>query len=87
MPAQTVDLSWQDRASCLGTDPEFFHPRSQKGVTAAKEVCRGCPVRMLCLEYAIHRRERLGIWGGYTEAERRAITRRRIIVNAERAAS
>lgn len=37
----------------------------------AKEICRTCPVKAPCLDYAIRIREHHGIWGGLSEAERR----------------
>ena len=36
----------------------------------AKEICRTCPVKAPCLDYAIQIREPHGIWGGLNEAER-----------------
>ncbi|MDV7268824.1 WhiB family transcriptional regulator, partial [Rhodococcus oxybenzonivorans] len=44
-------------------------------VRAAKQVCRRCPVRDRCLEYALGSYERHGIWGGYTEDERKKLRR------------
>ncbi|MDT2005832.1 WhiB family transcriptional regulator [Rhodococcus opacus] len=41
----------------------------------AKQVCRGCPVRAQCLDHALEARESHGIWGGYTEDERRRLPR------------
>ncbi len=38
----------------------------------AKSICRICPVKAPCLDYAIEIREPYGIWGGLTEAERRS---------------
>ena len=40
----------------------------------AKRVCRRCPVRSECLQYALRVREPLGIWGGLDALERRALT-------------
>lgn len=42
----------------------------------AKKVCRQCPVRDLCLQWALERVEEHGVWGGMTEQERRAMRRR-----------
>jgi WhiB family redox-sensing transcriptional regulator len=36
-----------------------------------------CPVQGACLEYALSRREKEGVWGGCTERERRRIIRQR----------
>lgn len=37
----------------------------------AKEICRTCPVKRACLDYAIEIREPHGIWGGLNENERK----------------
>ena len=43
----------------------------------AKAICKKCPVIEECLEFAVERKERFGIWGGKSERERRAIRRER----------
>ena len=43
----------------------------------AKAICGLCPVREPCLEHALVVREKLGVWGGLTERERRRVLRRR----------
>ena len=72
---------WQARGACRSVDPElFFSPDADCGSTratredAAKRVCRRCPVVRDCARYALASRERYGVWGGMTEAERRQIT-------------
>ena len=42
----------------------------------AKEICRTCPVKRPCLDYAVSIREQHGIWGGLNEVERRALLAR-----------
>ncbi|MEV7417582.1 WhiB family transcriptional regulator [Streptomyces sp. NPDC089919] len=72
--------TWQERAACrnLGTD-RFFHPAGERGEDrtdreeAAKEVCALCPVQVECLRHALRTQEPYGVWGGLTEAERRAL--------------
>ena len=71
------DRSWQDQANCLGVDPDLFFPERGASTREAKEVCRGCVVRLECLEYALQNGEKFGIWGGMSERERRRIRRRR----------
>ena len=66
---------WQDRALCSQTDPEAFFPEKGGSTREAKKVCRGCEVRADCLEYALERDERFGIWGGLSERERRRLKR------------
>ena len=39
----------------------------------AKEICRTCPVKAPCLDYAVGIREPHGIWGGLNEAERKLL--------------
>ena len=41
--------------------------------SAAKRVCRSCPVRAECLEFALDNGESWGIWAGYTDMELRRI--------------
>jgi len=76
--------------ACRSADPDLFFPADAERVAdwhcreaAAKAICAGCPVRRLCLEYALDSGEDFGIWGGCDETERRAILRRQ----AERQAS
>lgn len=72
-----MNLSWRHRAACRGVDPDIFYPTSDEEVEAAKAVCDECPVREPCLEHALARRERDGVWGGATERERRRMIRQR----------
>ena len=67
--------TWQDRALCAQTDPEAFFPEKGGSTREAKRVCTGCEVRGECLEYALARDERFGIWGGMSERERRRLKR------------
>jgi len=76
-PDLTRDTSWAARANCLGVDPGLFFPERGGDSEAPKRVCRGCTVREECLEYALANGERFGIWGGFSERERRNIRRRR----------
>ena len=69
--------SWQDEANCLGVDPDLFFPERGASTREAKEVCRGCVVRLDCLEYALVNGEKFGIWGGLSERERRRLRRQR----------
>lgn len=42
----------------------------------ARAVCNQCPIKELCLQDAMERKERFGMWGGLTPIERRRIERR-----------
>ncbi len=69
---------WQSRANCMGVDPDLFFPERGSSTREAKEVCRGCVVRVDCLEFAIANGEKFGIWGGMSERERRRVRRARV---------
>jgi WhiB family transcriptional regulator, redox-sensing transcriptional regulator len=74
-------LNWMARGACRQADPELFFPASSvTGLAAhqaelARAVCAPCAVRAACLAYATETRPE-GIWGGTTQAERRAAYRR-----------
>ena len=67
--------SWWASALCVQTDPEAFFPENGTSAPAAVAVCRRCEVRVQCLEWALDRDERFGIWGGTTELERHRLRR------------
>ena len=70
---------WQEQANCLGVDPDLFFPERGASTREAKSVCRGCEVRIDCLEYALAHGEKFGIWGGLSERERRRVRRQRAL--------
>lgn len=74
----TINEEWHDQANCLGVDPDLFFPERGASTREAKEVCRGCVVRVDCLEFALQNGEKFGIWGGLSERERRRIRRQRV---------
>jgi WhiB family redox-sensing transcriptional regulator len=67
---------WQERALCAQTDPEAFFPEKGGSTREAKRICSRCEVRADCLEYALGKDERFGIWGGLSERERRKLKRK-----------
>ncbi len=76
------ETAWRADAACRDADPELFFPegeiRSARAqVKAAKLICRGCPVSVMCLGWALASGQEAGIWGGLTEDERRMLRRRR----------
>jgi WhiB family redox-sensing transcriptional regulator len=57
-------------ATCSTTDPEIWYPEKGRVDQArlAAKLCRECPVRRKCLEYALNSEPSLthyGVWGGY----------------------
>jgi WhiB family transcriptional regulator, redox-sensing transcriptional regulator len=78
--ADTDPDLWRESAACRYVDPELFFPLSSTGRGAAdaqraKAICAGCPVRQRCLAFALATGQEFGIWGGYDEAELRALHR------------
>lgn len=69
--------AWRERAACRGLDARIFYPVTEEEERAAQAVCEICEVRIDCLEWALERREKDGIWGGATERDRRRIIRQR----------
>lgn len=49
-----------------------YHP----DVTAAVAICRRCPVEDECLLWALERREKYGVLGGFTPRQREAMRRK-----------
>lgn len=66
---------WMLDAKCLDADPEAFFPEKGGSTREAKRICAACPVREDCLDHALLQEERFGIWGGYSERERRRMRR------------
>ncbi|MGW4406563.1 WhiB family transcriptional regulator [Nonomuraea sp. NPDC004702] len=81
----TPNWSWQERARCRGEDLVlFFGPEGERQPERdvrewkAMLLCRSCPVRTACLNYALDLPEKYGVWGGLSEEERATQRRRRM---------
>ena len=75
-PFALVSGRWVQRAACRGHPIARFFPKGGATVGAAKAVCAECVVRRECLDYALAEPQLQGVWGGTSEAERRALRRR-----------
>lgn len=69
---------WRSWAACRSMDPDLFFPSGRLGaalehIEAAKAVCRSCPVKGACLDYALASNQQDGVWGGTSEEERRSL--------------
>ncbi|WP_411104102.1 WhiB family transcriptional regulator [Streptomyces sp. cmx-4-9] len=74
-------MDWRHAAACTQVDPDLFFPIGSGGpgllqVERAKAVCRACPVLDDCLKWALEQGNDMGVCGGLTEEERRAVKRR-----------
>lgn len=67
---------WRQDANCLGQDIEIFYPEHGQHRPEALQLCKECDVQIECLAYALLYTERLGIWGGMGERERRPLRRK-----------
>ena len=67
--------TWHDSAVCAQTDPEALFPEKGGSTRSGKSICIKCPVKQECLDYALDKDERFGIWGGLSERERRRLKR------------
>ena len=65
--------AWMADGACAQVDPDLFFIEKGGSTKPAKEVCIGCPVRTACLEYALDRGEKFGVWGGKSELELRKL--------------
>ncbi|MFB9248458.1 WhiB family transcriptional regulator [Sphaerisporangium melleum] len=84
-PILRHDWAWTDRAACQGEDLVLFfgpdgerQPERDIRERKAKAICAVCPVRRDCLNYALTRPERSGLYGGLNEDERASERRRRM---------
>ena len=72
---------WMDEAACRDADREAFFPGKEETGREARRICNGtekrppCPVRAICLEWAIDNEEQFGIYGGLSERQRRKFRR------------
>ena len=86
---------WRADAQCRKDNATFFFPPphferkdekdGREGV--ARALCRACPVRRECLDYALAVQEPHGIWGGMNELERRRFLRKQASEAEQRSAS
>lgn len=90
------DIHWKDRdewvkfAICIETDPDVFFPETGEHGDGAVKICRGCPVRQQCLEFALDIEKTIpdidifGIYGGLKKPERIKINRSRGVKNSDK---
>jgi WhiB family transcriptional regulator, redox-sensing transcriptional regulator len=66
---------WTLSAKCTGMGDEFFGEEFEQKMI--RRFCIDCPVRQECLNEALLNGIEWGVWGGYTERERRRMLRQR----------
>jgi WhiB family redox-sensing transcriptional regulator len=70
-------FDWMDDAACKGLKSVSFFPEESFNSEAPKAiaVCRACPVRVDCLDFAVQNSIQYGIWGGMTPVRRKQYLR------------
>ena len=69
-------MTWEDSAACASRPFLFFGRDRETGIerdsreSAAKDICRTCPVLDECLADAITNSMTWGVWGGMGEKDR-----------------
>lgn len=79
--APELSIEWQQHGLCRSVDALVFFPPShfehkperELREAQAKAICAVCPVRTECLDWALSVREPHGVWGGFSESERKQI--------------
>lgn len=70
------EKDWELRAKCAEAgrqSEDWFPEQGSPGMARTRAVCMSCPVRQSCVASALRRgRDCYGVWGGYTQDERRA---------------
>jgi len=71
------EQSWRVDGACRDAPTVDFFPERAEPTEPAKAVCAVCPAhtRTACLNHALSWPERVGVWGGTSERERRAMRR------------
>jgi WhiB family redox-sensing transcriptional regulator len=63
---------WTEYAVCRSVGESPFFPENGDSWLDAVRICRSCPVRLQCLDYAMRmevgqsNKTRMGVWGGLT---------------------
>jgi hypothetical protein len=91
---QAARLDGTREKPCETQDPDIMFPDSEEqynargkrnaDLDAARATCAGCWFKAECLELAISRRDRWGVWGGLTFTEREAVRRKRYARSARK---
>lgn len=68
-----LPADWSKEANCKGLDPNLFHIKRGESSDRAKAICIGCIVIKECLHYAESNSIKVGVWGGLSERQRRAL--------------
>lgn len=67
---------WMQEAACKEHPTSWWFPENSHDpkTKQARSICKTCPVRIDCLDFALARNDE-GIWAGYTMRQRRKLRR------------
>lgn len=82
--SQPDNKHWQEDGECNKYNPDLFYPErpgKKTSYDAARKICDGCPVKDICLDYAMEMEDnayasRHGMFGGLTPQERQRLAKR-----------
>lgn len=79
-PRPLPPVNWRSRGLCVGNPKPFFEEMpGRRGLGSpevwaeAKAICKHCPIRKPCLQYALDNHIQHGVWGGLSDRERRKL--------------
>lgn len=76
--AMSDPRDWITDGACFLSFDDRFYPARGDSNKEAKAICFDmCSIREICLEHALTKPERFGIWGGTSERERQEMRRLR----------
>jgi len=75
---EQVDMTWMNEAACKGSPISMFFLTRGEDPRPAQQMCKGCPVRVDCIEYALATECYEGIFGGLTHRGRLRWARERM---------
>lgn len=68
---------WKEHGACASVEPKLWFSEGRTTRTReALALCQDCPVRRLCLAFALVFREEFGVWGGLAVTDRRPLEAR-----------
>lgn len=76
---KTPPSSWKQQGAICAThdDPDLWHSElNERRTRVAKSLCAQCPLQEQCLDHALEKNFRYGVWGGLTSDERKRFVRR-----------
>jgi WhiB family redox-sensing transcriptional regulator len=74
------EQEWKNDAACKGVERSVFFPTigyNQHSKHAIK-ICKTCPVKKRCAEFAINNNISNGIWGGLNPNQRQQLKRSKL---------